>query len=278
MAAISNLDDILEIAKTVYYPNTIEKFLKTRYGITLSNEEWEATSNHLGIRRTSIIRVEGRQINHLLPLLRKLEPRINLQAKKERASFIRYLGEKDVNRDDHQAVVDIGYGGSIQGYIIKLLGQKLQGYYLMTDERIEQVVNTYGVRVRSCFSGRTRQPSEISIMYGRSFELEKLLGSSEPQIEFYDEDPAGKVKGNYRALLPQEIESARLRNQIQDGVMEFVREAVRIRERMLPDFQPSTWTAQLLMEAFLKQLSKKENGLLTEFVLDDHYCGRDLVA
>ena len=278
VAAISKLDDILDIAKTIYFPNTIEKFLITRYGISLPDKQWEKYEHSLGIGRTTTISVEGRQINRLLPLLQTLEPVIIAKAQNERTTLFRYLNDKGLNLDDRQAVVDIGYGGSVQGYMNKLLSRKVHGYYLMTDERIEKVVNAYAVIIRSCFSGRTKQPSETSTMYGRSFELEKLLGSNESQIEFYDVDSSDNLKGHYRDLLSQEIESATIRNQLQEGVMDFVREAFQIRESMLPDFQPSCWTAQMIMEAFLTQLSKKETDLFSKFVLDDHYCGRDLVT
>ncbi len=277
MAAISKLEDILEIAKTTYFPNAIEKFLITRYGVTLPEEQWERYANSLGMGRTATISVEGRKINHLLPLLQALERMIIAKALNERASLFPYLIEKGLNRDDRQAVVDIGYGGSVQGYLNKLLLQKVHGYYLMTDERIEKVENAYGVFIRSCFLGRTKQPPKTSIMYRRSFEVEKLLGSNEPQIEFYEIDSAGNILGHYRDLLPQEIESVIIRNQLQEGVMDFTREACRIRERILPDIQPSKWTGQMIMEAFLKNLSERENCLLSKFVLDDHYCGRDLV-
>jgi hypothetical protein len=60
--------------------------------------------------------------------------------------------------------------------------------------------------------------------------------------------------------------------------MDYVTDARRIRSTMLPDFQPSCLTAQMLMEAFLTQQSQRETNLLSKIVLDDHYCGRGLVS
>jgi predicted HAD superfamily hydrolase len=278
VAAISTLEDILDIAKKDYFPNTIEKFLITRFGLNLTNQQWEEYASPFGFERTTTLRVKNRQISHLLQLLQSLEPIIFATAQSERKTLIRYLIDKGLDRDDHQAVVDIGYGGSVQGYMNQLLSKKVHGYYIMTDERSEKVATTHGVIIRSSFLGRTMQPPETSLLYELSFKLEKLLSTNEPQIEFYIEDSTGKIEGHYRDLLSQEIECANLKDQLQEGALDYARDARQIREMIFPNFQPSCWTAQMIMEAFLIQLSKREMDLLSKIILDDYYNGRDLVA
>jgi hypothetical protein len=132
--------------------------------------------------------------------------------------------------------------------------------------------------IRSCFFGRTENPPEKSIMYGYSFNLEKLLSADEPQVEYFETVSKGKVKEHFRSLSPEEGECSDIKRQLQEGAMDYVRDARRIRETMLPDFQPYCWTAQMLMEAFLENRSQAETSLLSKIVLDDYYCGRDLVA
>lgn len=278
VAAISTIEDILDIARTDYLPNTAEKFLRTRYGITLSDEQWKRLAETVSIGRKTIISVQDSRVDHLIPLLQALEPDIHARIQAERPVLLRYLAGKGMDKDDCQALVDIGYGGSVQGSINKLLQQKVHGYYLMTVERAGKVAATYNVIVRGCLLENVEQSPDSPVLYRQSFDLEKLLSADEPQVEYYGTDASGNAAGRYRGLSPAETACADIRRQLREGTMEYVRDAQRVRETMLPDFQPSCRTARVLAEAFLAQHSQGETDLLSKIVLDDHYCGRDLVS
>jgi FMN phosphatase YigB (HAD superfamily) len=278
VAAISELADIFDIAKTTYFPNTLDSFLYTRYGLRLSDEKWNLLSKSQGFNRSTIVSVQNRRIDHLIPLLQDIEDEIIAKVNSERITLLRYLTDQGLNLNDMQAVVDIGYGGSVQGYINKLIHQKVHGYYLITDERSLKIVDTYDVLIRGCFFENIKQSSESPLMYKLSFNLEKLLSVSEPQIEFYSINPDGKSEGHYRELSIEELNSIEIREQLLEGAMDYTKDVRRIRQKILHDFQPSCWTAQMLMDAFLIRQSQSEAHLLSMIVLDDHYCGRDLVS
>lgn len=278
VACIQTLEDILRIARMVYFPNTVENFLYVRYGLKLDDRQWEEIKRSTGLERSAMISVpkEG-QVDHLIPLLRVLEVDIRRQAEKERSGLLRYLFEKGLNLDDSQAVVDVGYGGSIQGYLNRLLGRKVHGYYLMTDERSRWVIETYGVILRGCFCENVAQTPHAPAMYRYSFEVEKLLSSPDPQLEFYEIGPSGNLIAHYRALQPEEEMRAKLYEEIRRGALDYAEDARQIREKILPDFQPSCWTAQVLWEEFLERKSPQEAEFFSKIVLDDYYCGRGLV-
>lgn len=278
VAAISTFEDILDIARTVYFPNTLENLLNTRYGLNLSDARWGEIGQATGWERTSPVSVKGRKIDHLAALLQALQPEILAQAQSERLALVRYLTDKGLDRAGRKTVVDIGYGASVQSYLMRLLSSPVNGYYLMTDERSMKVADTYNVLVRGCFLENARQSSNAPPMYNFSFEVEKLLSSDEEQIECYGINASGNVEGRYRELSPAEAECAGIRAQFRKGALDYAKEARGIRETMLPDFQPSCWTAQMLMDAFLVGQSARETGLLSKIVLDDHYCGRGLVS
>ncbi len=279
VAAIFRFEDIIEIAKTVYFPNTLELFLKTRYGLVLSEEQWREVERATGRRRDSVISVQNRKVEHLIPILRLLSSKILSQAEREREALLRYLEEKGMMRNDRQAVVDVGYGGSVQGYLNRLLPVKVHGYYMMTDERAPKVAQTYGVMIRGCFCENTvMQSPNAPIMARYSFDVEKLLSASEPQLECYEIDEMGNLKARYRPLSAEEMEAASIRQEIRRGALDYTEDARRIRETVLPDFKPSCWTAQMLIEAYLAERSEKESELLSKIALDDYYCGRGLIT
>lgn len=292
LAAISSLDDIFDIAKTTYYSNKLEGFLHTRYGIHLSDERWSELAQTFKMDRDTLVSVEQRNIEPLAPFLQAVEGEIMARVQIERRALLRYLEIQGVTGNDRQAVVDVGYGGSVQGYINKLLAQealsqkaipkKLHGYYLMTDERAKKVAETYNVFLRGGALENVNLSSNMPVMYRDSFYIEKLLSTNEPQIEYYELDEAGNLPGNLhgysRNLLLEELACADTRNLLLQGALDFAKDARGIRETLLPDFRPSLWTAQMLLETFLDKKSQKEHKLLSAIVLDDYYCGRDLVS
>lgn len=277
VAAIENFGDMEDIAKTIYYPNTIENFLHTRFGLTLSEKTWQTLSQSTGWHAQKEVSVQNQKIGHLLPLLREVEGEILVKRQQERAALLRYLQEKGMAEDDHQAVVDIGYGGSVQMYLNKLLPGKVHGYYLMTDERSSKVTQTCDVTIKGCFYENVNRSNNLPTMYRFNFDLEKLMSSTDPQLEYYDTDEQGQVVGKYRELEPLEIQAHPIREAIRQGALDYAADARKIRDRVYPAFEPSTWTAKCLIESFLTNRSSSEVEFLSQIVLDDHYCGRGLV-
>ena len=277
VAATENFEDVLEIARMIYFPNTLEHFLFTRFGLRLGDDRWRAIHRSLGWDRKTEIKVDDRQIGHLTPLLQMLQPEIVDQARRERNGLLQYLSDKGLTSGKKCAVVDVGYGGSVQGYLNALLKRRIDGYYMMTDERAPSRSETYGVLIRGCFLEKVRQSSNAPLMYRYSFELEKLLSSSEPQIEFYQTDESGHVRGCYADIHPDEVACRAVRQSLQEGVMDYTADARQVRLKLLPDFQPSCRTAQVLMDAFFGNMSPCEKDFLSSIILDDHYCGRGLV-
>jgi len=278
VAAITNLQDIFDIAKTTYYPNTLESFLLTRYGLALDDKRWSEFSTLTGMNRTSDVTVFDGKINHLVPLLKLLEAEIIDNAANERTSLLKYLADNRLTEDDQQAVVDVGYRGSVQKYLNRLLDHKLHGYYMMTEERIQDVARAHEVLIRACFIENIDTTTSLPLLYKHSFEIEKLLSSDDPQIEFYLLNRDGQATGHYRELTPEEKACTVIRKPIRQGALDYARDARQLRKSLLLDFKPASETAQSLMEAFLTGQSEAEALQLSKIVLDDHYCGRGLVS
>ena len=275
--AITSIDDIFDIAKVEFYPDTIENFLYIRYGLKLSNDIWKRLSTELGWYPDKIITIREGNIENLSPLLNTLAEIIISRSIIERKGILNYLSKLGIQKWSNPAVVDIGYSGSMQRYLNKLLDQKIHGYYLMTSERAQEVSKMYNVILRGCYYEGIKKSSNSPILYRYSFELEKLLSFNEPQIQFYEKSEDGSVIPNYRELSKEELESARIQQSIQKGVLDFVKDASSIWVDLKERFQPSTKIACWLTEEFLNHTSQKERHILSNIVIDDYYCGRKLV-
>ncbi len=278
VAAITTLKDILEIAKTIFYPNTLEGYLYTRFGLTINDERWNEISRTFGLGRSSKMKVFDHKIDHVQALLQAFEPEIMTRVKSERVAILSYLTGKGLTRDGRQAVVDIGYGGSIQKYLNILLEQNVHGYYMMTNDSSQEVAREHAVLLRSCFHEDIDPSAPLPVMFRHSFAIEKLLSSDDPQIEYYALNSKGILQEHFRALTHEETACNSIRRSIRLGAADYTRDALQIRTSLLPDFQPSCWTAQMLMDSFLSRQSTAEAQELSKIVLDDHYCGRGLVS
>lgn len=277
MAALSSFEDILDIARITYYPNTLAKLLMTRYGVNPSPEKWQEISQTVKLGPKSIIEIQDKKIGNLKAVLTILQEEIFAQVAKEQNGLSEQLNEIGLAAAINPAVVDVGYGGTVQGHVNKVLKKALHGYYLLTEERASVVSNRYGVNIQGCFGENISGIDNAPMMFRLSFELEKLLSSNDAQIEFY-ELKDGHPVGHYRPLTPAELEPALFRDNIRTGALKYVSDLREIRQNLLPDFQPSCFVASSLMDAFLGNLSDNERALLSRIVLDDYYCGRDLVA
>ncbi|MDD2464759.1 MAG: rhamnan synthesis F family protein [Desulfobulbus sp.] len=277
VASILNLEDIKKIAEVSYYGNTAANFLQERFGIQLSENRWREIDNLIQLNSESIIEVDQNQIDHLLPLLQTLEAEIIESAHRERIPLERYLETMGFEQSGCQAVVDVGYGATIQGYLNSLLANSIHGYYMMTDQRSTKVAKQHGVTIRGCYLDSVEQACSAPPIYLRNFELEKFLSSNDAQVVTYQLDSHNNPVACYRELSDEEIRCAELRNELQKGVENFALDARKIRRELYPEFRPSLHIAKRLYETFIEQQSLAEAKFLRQVALDDHYCGRGVV-
>ena len=275
---IETFADILIIAKATYYTNTISSFLYERYGLQLSESRWKLLENQVQWKRNSSIEVQNEQVDHLLPLLNALAAEIIANASLEYDALKHYLDDMGLEKLGRQAVVDIGYGGTIQNYLNRLVSTPVHGYYLMTDQRAVKVAEMHDVIIRGCFL-EDIEPllNPTPLMYGNSFLLEKFLSSSAAQVIHYELDQNNHLMTHYRELSSDEIEGFNFRAELQKGVIRYTHDAINCREQILSSYKPSIKVAKQLYDAFIVQQSKLESDLLQNIVLDDYYCGRGIV-
>jgi len=276
VSLIDTIEDILNIAKVNYFPNTVSNFLKTRFGIKLSDEKWRKITKETGISADTLISIKDEKLGKLVNLLSLLELDIKQRSNFERQGLKSYIEGIGLADPFKKAIVDIGYGGTVQGYLNKLLQDKIHGYYLITEDRSINVAEKYNVIIRGCFGENINALDGNTIIFRNSFEIEKLLSSNEPQIEYYEYENF-KFIPHYRELTSAELNSSSYRDQIHKGSIKYTEDLVHFKKKVYPNFRPSLDVAKSIMEEFLKNLSPEEQSFLSNIVLDDYYCGRGLV-
>jgi predicted HAD superfamily hydrolase len=275
---IETLADILNIAKATYFTNTISSFLYERYGLQLSEYRWKQLEDQVQWKRNSTVEVQNEQVVHLHSLLDALAAEIIANASLEYDALKHYLDAMGLEQLGRQAVVDIGYGGTIQNYLNRLVSTPVHGYYMMTDQRAVKVAEMHDVIIRGCFLEDVEPLlTPTPLMYGNSFLLEKFLSSNAAQVIHYELDQNNHLMTHYRELSSDEIECFNFRAALQKGVIRYTHDAINCREQILPSYKPSIKVAKQLYDAFIVQQSKLESDMLQNIVLDDYYCGRGIV-
>ena len=274
---IAELEDIHAIAQSLYFPNQITHFVKERFGLELGDETWAVVLRQGGWSKDRLVEVIDGQIDHLKPLLLALQPHILAQSQSERPGLLAYLDQIGLNAAGKCAVVDVGYAATIQGRLNRLLERKVHGYYLLTDQRAESVSKQHNVICQGCFGHYLSIGADAPALLVKSFTLEKLLSSNDPQIVRYNMSDAGGVHPELRGLSTEEMQTQKIRAEIQKGALAFVADAIAARHTLIGDFTVPPALARALYEAFIDNTAPSEVAMLRELVLDDHYCGRGLV-
>lgn len=275
---ISSFDDILEIARTEYFPTPITHFIKERFGLVLTDAECKSLAKRGIWPKNKLVSVEKKQADHLIPLLKALEQPILNCAKKEHLGLQTYVNQSGINTKESSAIVDIGYSGTIQSYLNRLTEKPIHGYYLATKKQAETVAQQHKVITQGCFAHYVDPLFELPTILKESFFLEKLLSSDDTQIvQYHCQENKTALQPEYRDLSEKERQAMTTRAEIQRGIMDFVHHSIGIREKLKNDFVVPQDTAQELFEAFIKHASRSEQDILEQLTLDDYYCGRGLI-
>lgn len=280
---LESLEDIYKLAEARFFPNDPAMFLRERYGLTLDAGQWDEIDRRGLWERGKLLEIRGNNIEHIKPLLNHLQPVIMERAATEKPALMAYLASMGLaEATSRAAVVDVGYSGTIQARLIRLLGRPVDGYYLITNTTAGGMSRVHNVKARGCFGEGLVPDSRELGLYRQSFELEKLLSSDESQIVHYrlegETAHGSEVRPVYRENCEVLQGTEAIRADIQAGLLQFVEEAMRVRKDLLPDFVFPIELASALFDAFVTEQSAAEATVLKAIVLDDYYCGRGLVS
>lgn len=275
---LATLDDIHGVAaSTPFAANDIAALIVARYGLELSEADWEDIY-HRGLwTKGEPVTIVAGEIAHLKPLLGALADRILAQGKKEAPGLQAYLKQMGLIGHQHAAVVDIGYSGTIQGRLNRLLEHRLDGYYMITDIKSAKIVSEHGAVADGCFGHLLPTTDPVPLLLQHSFTLEKLLSSNDPQVIRYGIDSTGRASAEMSVLSDIELNTQALRMEIRAGAMEFIDQALTLRNRLHPAMTIPVACAAEIFLTFMAHPAPAEREILCALALDDHYCGRSIV-
>lgn len=269
---IESMEDILAIASSNdFYGASMDLFLLERFGVTLDAATWTEVQNRNLWQKSTPLNILGRHITHIVPFLRFVSPKIFEQAKSERRSALKYYGRAGLTTNERVSVVDVGYGGTIQRHLLKLLERKVDGLYMMTNVAGQSLAASADVVARGYFADGAAGDWP---MLRHSFVLEKLLSADDEQVISYSK--SGEAQFRERGDYLDQGKDVRM--EVQRGALAFIDEAVRFRDEMNTPLRLSKSHCEELYCRFVSQMSPNEKEIFSQLALDDYYCGRGIVT
>ncbi|MBI5675733.1 MAG: glycosyltransferase, partial [Nitrospirae bacterium] len=278
VAMIESFDDICRIARdSDYFPNELKAFIGYRYGVTLDDDDVKELCRK-GLWQTGkSVEVRG-DISHLMPVLKELAEKIFAGSRAERPGLTAYLNSIGLNDVTSAAVVDVGYSGTIQGMLSRLLKKPIHGYYMLTSAKSREICQRHDVFAQGYYGSQLIVGDfNVSPLWRRSFELETFLSSNDPQVICYDLCNDGQLKAIHQEPFLEEQGSLDLRNNIRLGVSSFIDDFFAIQRNIYPDLKLPSHLPEMLFGEFVERMSISERGTISGLALDDHYCGRGIV-
>jgi FMN phosphatase YigB (HAD superfamily) len=250
VAAIKNTSDILRLAERPFR-GTIGDFFVQRYGIEI--EENDAP-------------LEWQFCDDLVVLLEKYSSVILQNAVLERRSYMDYLKQMNIISSCKKGFFDFVAGGTVQYYLEKLLGERLQGYYFATMNlpnpmyRMDDIDAAYG-NITSY--GSNHPFARYYLM------LESIL--TDPDSTFVKIDEYGNfvftenINTIYDQIKP-----------VHDGVLYYFNERFALEYRDMINKNPSLRGAEKLFGVLFDETCKIPDKLKAVFKNDDIYDGQRL--
>ena len=179
ISSIQTISDVERIAKIDFFPCSLNKLLASRFDIDPEDTKKIplSTLESLGLSSFDEIINQENGRGKFVSLAKHLFALIIEKASKTRVAYITYL--KSIGIDEsNSAIVDIGYSGTIQIALTRLLNKPIGGLYFVTWERAKQLDEAN--LIFDSFLGNKIESSHYFNKYIQLFEL--IFSATHPSI------------------------------------------------------------------------------------------------
>ncbi len=257
IACIETKEDIYNILDIEYYGD-IKSLMKTRFNLEIKEKNFDV-----------IIKPDGTgNKQDVIKVIEKYENEILTIAKREKKNYLKYI-KKNVKNLDNMIVVDLGYSGTTQMFLSKLLDKKIAGKYLVVKNQPKPL--SLGCKVESCYNELINDSAHP--IYKNSLLLEFFLTAPYGQLQYFDDqinpqyvkEKLVKEKIKYLDEIYRAVET--LFNDLIDLLGNDIEEYNFNKEKIVKNF-----------EGFLNECNYFLSKNRKVFEFEDYYCRKDIMA
>lgn len=271
VAVCETYEDFKKLAWLSFGERKLEDLLSDRFGVNVKDVPKEILMKHnLGSKDVINGNVD---IGRLTEFLYDIKDMLIAQGEKERKGLLKYLEKKGINKTSKVCMVDIGYSGTIQANINKLLNSNIGGYYFLTHEAPRNVMEN------CLFDGwlesyDEQRSANYHPLNDYIFLFETLLSSEDLSITNYELDKSGNLIENYQEC---EDEASRIKflRETHRGILDFTRDYVKhLKEYVrIPIFSKSL-SMQVVM-SLAKEPIKEDALMFLQLNVENKFGGGD---
>lgn len=240
-------EDFEEIL-TSDYTGSLDNLFRARFGIEVANKKDVSLSNDKKL---------------ILKTLHENIDKVVKRSNSERDNYLEYWESLGFDLSQPLAVCDIGYSGSLQYYLSKLLKKTLDGYYFATTQ-FQKPLKLPGNTLSAAYVESSIHSMECPAIYRYHLILESVLTSKEGQFVCVGDDGVAKFLG---------VRSdTHFIDSIQKGVLDFVSDMLESNEEFLLTLSPSSQFLGDLFAFFIENRTVVSAELKNKFLVEDTYC------
>lgn len=254
IACAKSKEDLFEILNTKYDGNLKDLFIH-RFGVKLDvkNEKIKLPDD--------IDKVKQIILDNLDIFLKTAE--------EENENYLKYIETIEENvKDDYLTFIDLGYSGTAQFYISKLLNKRINGNYFLTSENIKPL--KLNCHVECCFNKDINGKSDTSNpLYQNALLLESFLTAPYGQLKRFNKK-GGKIVPEYINNKNNEIIEKQLNiifNAITDSFDSLIKNGFKFN-----DIELNKYNIYEVYTLFVKNINKMPKEIIDLFYIEDFYC------
>ena len=267
VASLKDESDIRE-ALNVYYEGSLKGLLEGRFGLNMS--EPSETADMVNIisedfaEKDMAIALPGDAVR-VYGIIERFNENILNKASQERDSYLKYI--KDNIKIEKSALFDIGYSGSIQYYLSKIMDVAHAGFYFATDgKKIPMKIQGSSMEARY-IENDLIAPASTSSIHRYSMLLEAVLTSMDAQFIYMGDN------GPVFAKDDKSDEYKKLLDDIHEGAINFAKDFYSLVSSTM-SFTDIICNKDVYEELIRMAVEEDiiDEGLKKQFVMEDNFC------
>ncbi len=273
LAAVFDVDDAQELISIPFEPCSVKNIFQTRFGIELNSENCNGDL----LQAAGLANLESRvhPVHDLMRLKRLvvlLWPALEKIAIAERSALNTYCDDVGLLSDRHPAVVDIGYAGTLQAYLEKILDKKINGFYFVTHARAD-AYKRKGLDITAYYRESVEHHLKKDLISKNISLFELLFSSDEQSLLNFEYSSNGEVIPVYKNSI-NNTSRTRLVKLIQQGAMLFVNDVLGYLGDRWDSVYYSRDFAVHNLELLITQPAREDALLFNNISAEDGFSGK----
>ncbi len=271
VAACSTYEDFKRLSWLSFGERKLEDLLSDRFGIDIKDVPKDIMEKHHLNPKDPI---NGNyDLGRLSEFLYDIKEWLLVQGEKERKGLIQYLDSKGIHKDSKICLVDIGYSGTIQMNLNKILQANIGGYYFLTHEAPRNLME------ECIFDGwlesyDEQRSANYHPLNDYIFLFETLLSSEELSITNYELNEFNELLAKFQEC---EDEASRIKfiRETHRGIIDFTKDYVKFFKEYvrIPKFSKNL-SMQAIM-SLAKTPKKEDASMFLQLNVENKFGGGD---